>query len=407
VTEHVQITNINCLKGLKTLKSNSVDSIVTDPPYGIKFMGKKWDNECPPVEVWQECLRVIKPGGHLLSFSGTRMIDFIMGRIRAADFEIRDTITWLYGGGFPKSLNVSKAIEATELRGQSNSRTLKKVNDEDKTSEGTLIKTTKNNGIMGETKGPRIKRDEILTKEAMQWDGWGTALKPACEFIVMARKPLSEDTVAKNVLKHSTGGINVDACRVEVDPNDKNRRPNGSKSLSEGGKTSIFSCGGRNPNINGDVLDINKGRFPSNLILDEESSEMLDDQTGILKSGAWNGETTGKGTQFNHLHQKPGIEYYRESEEGGASRFFYCAKSPHSERGYKNIHPTVKPIDLMKYLIKMVTPNNGIVLDPYMGSGSTGVACLKLSDLFNTINFIGFEISPDYFEIAKRRLVCR
>lgn len=254
-----KIYNGNCFDILKTLPDNSIDSIVTDPPYGLSkepdmndvlaawmngleykhghagFMGKEWDSFVPGPNIWKECLRVLKPGGHMVAFFGTRTYDLGVLAIRMAGFEIRDQLAWVYGSGFPKSLDVSKAIDATLATGKSSSKALsqteksrpvvgevKRVVSKNRlASEGhsdTGVKRNRERFIDTETKP--IPVTAALSDAAKQWEGWGTALKPAQEPIVLARKPLSENTVAKNVLKYGTGGINIDDCRIEIDTND-------------------------------------------------------------------------------------------------------------------------------------------------------------------------------------------
>jgi DNA modification methylase len=292
----------NCLDKLKELDDNSIDSIVTDPPYGISFMGKKWDYDVPSQEIWEECMRVLKPGGHLLSFAGSRTYHRMAVRIEDAGFEIRDQIMWVYGSGFPKSYKLG--------------------------------------------------------------DGWGTALKPAHEPIVMARKPF-KGNVANNVLEWSTGGINIDESRVDfVSEADK------AESINKNQHADFGSTMGTNQ-IYGDYSMLEPqnynptGRFPANIIFDEEAGKLLDGQ-------------------------------YE-----GASRFFYCPKSSKKDRneGTDNNHPTVKPTDLMLYLIRLVTPKGGITLDPFMGSGSTGKAAIR-----GGFDFIGIERENEYFQIAEGRI---
>lgn len=366
---------------------NSVDSIVTDPPYGLAFMGKKWDYDVPSVEIWKECLRVLKPGGHLLSFGGTRTYHRMVVAIEDAGFEIRDQIQWIYGSGFPKSLDVSKAMSKAGL-------------------------------------SPGDKAVE----------GWGTALKPANEPIVLARKPLSEKTVAANVLKWGTGGINVDGCRVG---NSKRTPGYQSAEKSEFNPTSYGMRGHTE-------VDTTQGRFPANLLLSEEAAEELDRQSGNRPSaGKYKESTLGKemgdcnsmfGAGSNP--DKNGRPTAYSGETGGASRFFYVAKASKRERNAglegmpervrniteghgrgslntskgdgtgirenkpcANVHPTVKPIKLMKYLCRLITPPGGTVLDPFMGSGTTGVAALE-----EGFEFIGIEREAEYAEIAKRRI---
>lgn len=324
----------DCLEKLKELDDNSVDSIVTDPPYGLSFMGKNWDKvkatketksqvvkglgagmkmttlaDNIEFEKWvtdwsMECYRVLKPGGYMLAFGGSRMYHRLASGVENAGFEIRDQMMWVYGSGFPKSMNLGHKID--------------------------------------------------------EYQGWGTALKPAHEPIVMGRKPISEKTIAENVLEWGTGGINIDDCRIETDEELGRFQIDGNGPLSpkHGFNNNSMSNGDKfiegNPN----------GRFPANIIFDDEAGKILDEQI-----------------------------------EGGASRFFYCPKTNKNDRNEGNIHPTVKPTDLMTYLIRLVTPKGGIVLDPFMGSGSTGKAAVR-----EGMEFIGIERENEYFEIAKSRI---
>lgn len=315
----MQLVNDDCLEVMRNMPSESVDAIVTDPPYGLNFMGKHWDYDVPSVEIWRECLRVLKPGGHLLSFAGTRTQHRMAVNIEDAGFEIRDMIAWVYGSGFPKSHNL---------------------------------------------------KDE--------WQGWGTALKPALEPITVARKPLI-GTVAENVLTHGTGALNIEGCRVGADGGTaKGSRPTG-KSKGIYGAGLHGAC---------EIKKLEAGRWPANLIHD-------------------------------------GGEYFGEQ-----SRFFYCAKASKKDRdegleGFKktnagvlnmrtdshshrngmntqprvNNHPTVKPTDLMRYLCRLVTPPDGTILDPFMGSGSTGKAAT-----LEGFDFIGIERDKNYYEIAITRI---
>lgn len=366
----------DCLVHLKDMESNSVDSIITDPPYGISFMAKKWDYDIPSIEIWKECLRVLKPGGHLLSFGGSRTFHRIAVSIEDAGFDIRDTIMWIYGTGFPKSLNIGKKIP--------------------------------------------------------EYEGWGTALKPSYEPIIMARKPFI-GTVSDNVLAYGTGGINIDSCRVEC--NDKTKFPVGDYSTD----TTIGKI--RNNNR---TEDTNKnGRFPAN-ILHDGSDEAIE---GFPNTGSSiSSNTNSNGGDFPDNTIKLGLKQIQRNgfnDSGSAARYFYCVKASKRDRNegcedleeksigdkgnglgrvcetcgtsilkpcecpdrsfinpsVKNNHPTVKPTELMKYLCRLITPLNGIVLDPFMGSGSTGKAAL-----LEGFSFIGIEMDEDYFEIAKRRV---
>jgi site-specific DNA-methyltransferase (adenine-specific) len=373
MTEHMLHLG-DCLDVLRTMPDCSVDAVVTDPPYGLSFMGKKWDYDVPSVEIWAECLRVLKPGGHLLAFAGTRTQHRMAVRIEDAGFEIRDMIAWVYGSGFPKSLDVSKAIDkaAGEIRprvagGQGGA-----------------------NAILGARKCGEAISGEAISGEAQQWAGWGTALKPALEPITMARKPLT-GTVAANVLEHGTGALNVDGCRVGTSKNvpasvSKKAPANCYGKYAEAGETP--GIGGHDPNI---------GRWPANLIHDGS-----DEAVGLFPANA-GAFAPVRGTEPS----KPAKNTYGEYARGGgafhndtcsAARFFYTAKASKNER-QGVAHPTVKPIELMAYLCRLVTPAGGTVLDPFMGSGTTIKAAL--SEGFNAI---GIERDPAYFEMAQHRM---
>lgn len=324
----------DCLEVLAGLPDNSVDSIVTDPPYGLSFMGKKWDYDVPSVAIWEQCLRVLKPGGHLLAFAGTRTQHRMAVRIEDAGFEIRDMIAWVYGSGFPKSLDVSKAID-------------KAANYE----RATEYKPNHKNSTFGKGMGGGkhgAQSEPPITDAARQWSGWGTALKPALEPITMARKPLI-GTVAENVLMHGTGAINVDGSRVG-DGDDKGIWPVTRRRHNDVAWT-----------VQPVETDSSIGRWPANLIHDGSNEACL-----ALKSGA---------------------------------RFFYSAKTGKDDRETDNNHPTVKPTTLMAYLCRLVTPPGGTVLDPFMGSGSTGKAATV-----NGFRFVGIERDPAYHKIAMARI---
>jgi DNA modification methylase len=385
----MQILNGNNLDLLKTLADNSVDSIVTDPPYGLSFMNKKWDYDVPSVELWKEVYRVLKHGGHVISFGGTRTYHRMVVNIEDAGFEIRDQIMWLYGSGFPKSHNISKAIDKIqgaerEVLGVSeNWRNSKR----DREKFGKMEVRGKNAGLITAS----------VTEQAKKWEGWGTALKPANEPICLARKPLSEKSIAENVLKYGTGGINIDGCRVGTDgatkrshqaeyPKDENGKEDRSENWMRKGHS---------------ILEIDLGRFPANVIHDgsEEVLQGFPDNKGAfapVKKGqkGFGGDIYGKYAQAGD----DGKTFYNDGL-GSASRFFYCAKASKTDRGSANNHPTVKPTDLMRYLCRLITPPNGIVLDPFMGSGSTGKGAI-----LEGFDFIGMELDPEYVEIAKARI---
>jgi DNA modification methylase len=455
----------DCLEVLKTLPENSVDSIVTDPPYGLSaapnsgkkstggFMGKKWDYDVPSVEIWKECLRVLKPGGYLLAFAGTRTQHRMAVRIEDAGFEIRDMLAWVFGSGFPKSMDIGKCIdkkggqnlswfidyvlEAAEekniskkeltmlfpskngkptgwLWNKKNSQgiTLEQYNtlkdfldlpfDNIEEAEREVI-GKKNAGIgSGKTyaftennsvdKNTEIDITAPATDEAKQWEGWGTALKPALEPITVARKPLSEKTVAENVLKWGTGGINIDACRISHnEPQKETTR----KQRSAGWNPD--NCGfdsTKNTAASANQL----GRFPANLIHDG-SDEVVGLFPDTKSQGHWSKTTTkGFGKFGNGSSTYRGVGE-KDKQGGSAARFFYCPKTSKKDRGEGNNHPTVKPTELMLYLIKLVTKPEGITLDPFMGSGSTGKAAVR-----GNFKFIGIEREQDFYKIAQARI---
>jgi DNA modification methylase len=365
---------------LKDIPDNSIDSIVTDPPYELGFMGKSWDASgiAFNVEVWEECLRVLKPGGHLLAFSGSRTYHRMAVAIEDAGFEIRDQIMWIYGSGFPKSHNVSKGID--------------KAAGAEREIVDSYKGVTKGDGgrynwhNTDETGSTNVDVTIPATPAAKQWDGWGTALKPAHEPIVVARKPLI-GTVAANVLTYGTGGLNIDASRVsgEAVPINKLEEWSGFGQKIEPAYEQTMNT---------------QGRWPANVIHDgsDEVVELFPANAGggFGKRGALNGGATTWG--FKGEMQDVGY-----GDSGSAARFFYCAKANKRDRNEgveaSNNHPTVKPTDLMRYLCRLVTPPNGTVLDPFVGSGSTGKAAI-----YEGFNFVGIEMTEEYLPIAKARI---
>lgn len=358
----------DCLEVLAGLPDNSVDSIVTDPPYGLSFMGKKWDYDVPSVAIWEQCLRVLKPGGHLLAFAGTRTQHRMAVRIEDAGFEIRDMIAWVYGSGFPKSLDVSKAID--------------KAAGAEREVVGRY-RAAVQTGVTGGLNGSKADSDGVTwatitapaTDAARQWSGWGTALKPALEPITMARKPLI-GTVAETVLTHGTGAINVDGCRVEAE-----------KATGWGGGGSKLYEGGLSRE-GGEARPTTSGRWPANLIHDGSNEACL-----ALKSGArfFYSAKTGKDDR------NEGCESFEEKPAGGMQG--RNDGSLGTITMSKNHHPTVKPTTLMAYLCRLVTPPGGTVLDPFMGSGSTGKAATV-----NGFRFVGIERDPAYHKISMARI---
>jgi site-specific DNA-methyltransferase (adenine-specific) len=440
--------NGNCLEVLKTLPDNSVDSIVTDPPYGLSFMGKKWDYDVPSQEIWEEALRVLKPGGYLLAFAGTRTQHRMAVRIEDAGFEIRDMIAWVYGSGFPKSLDISKAIDKS-------AGAEREVISETKTNSGGMAHISKTNAEHGfrpnadtgnsEDKSAKnvIRITAPATDEAKQWEGWGTALKPALEPITVARKPLEENTVAANVLKYGTGGINIDESRIPTNPEVDDPRLGGNGSWkTDGMAVNAYGKFEGTPNTSSP-----KGRFPANFIHDgseEVVSLFPNTKAGGSVSGKEPSKTGDENTNCYGEYNRVSWDSY--NDDASAARFFYCAKTSKKDRNEgledfeaksiggkgngirricskcgassleahtclceekdwvnpptkKNNHPTVKPTDLMRYLVRMVTPKGGTVLDPFMGSGSTGKGAM-----LEGFKFVGIELDPDYMEIAKARI---
>jgi site-specific DNA-methyltransferase (adenine-specific) len=412
----------DCREALKHLPDNSVDSVVTDPPYELGFMGKSWDSSGIAYDpaVWAECLRVLKPGGHILAFGGSRTWHRLAVAVEDAGFELRDSIAWIYGSGFPKSLDVSKAIDKKlgaerEVTGQ-------------RTGKGSQTGVTVGaigggeNGGYGH--GPVVDETSPATSEAKTWEGWGTALKPAFEPVVVGRKPFGKGvTVAENVLAWGVGGLNIDGSRIGSET-----RTFDSKGIPPGGD---FVGQPWNPEPNPVTV---QGRWPANVILDEVTAGLLDQQSGITKSGGSSpnaNRTAPNGSGLTMGHMMPKLNTNHPPSEGGASRFFYVAKASKRDRNEgleeleavrhadrvsddgpggenprnrtnqakQNFHPTVKPTALMRYLIKLVTPEGGVVLDPFTGSGSTGKAAL-----LDGFQFVGVELTEEYLPIIEGRL---
>ena len=489
MTDNWKVEHGDCRDIMRTLPDNSVDAIVSDPPYGLSFMGKEWDHGVPGVEFWTEALRVAKPGAHLVAFGGTRTFHRLAVAIEDAGWEVRDCLSWLYGSGFPKSLAVDKAIDkrggyphlaaqiGEALRMARESRGLT-VGECDKRFCGG---TTNWSWFEGRPKGQRAPTTQTFaaiaaewpevahlaeavaeaerevvgrdtkarstagasalptmggsveykswditapaTDAAKRWHGWGTALKPAWEPIILARKPLT-GTVAANVTQYGTGAINVDGCRIGTDAVQINRWDDGAKPFG-GGAGHAYTP------------SQSTGRWPANVLLDEDAAGMLDEQAGERGAqGKASGPTLIEGStshsrgKFNGVADTP---FYGDA--GGPSRFFYTAKVSRKEREAgldgmpertkrilnggipsavnsdpigmsgggdrqaRNNHPTVKPIALMRWLCRLVTPPNGLVLDPFNGSGSTGCAAV-----LEGFRYIGCELEAEYVEIARRRI---
>jgi DNA modification methylase len=428
----------DCREALKHLPDNSVDSVVTDPPYELGFMGKSWDNSGIAYDpaVWAECLRVLKPGGHILAFGGSRTWHRLAVAVEDAGFELRDSIAWIYGSGFPKSLDLSKAIDkklGAEREVVGTSRGV-----------GVSVEDNQHGGINRGAVGIKQIAMDIpvtvaATSEAKEWEGWGTALKPAFEPVVVGRKPFGKGvTVAENVLAWGVGGLNIDGSRIGVNPNDPvNKAQYHNKPNAIYGKYA--------DKVDGNITSMKPpegGRWPANVIFDEVTAGLLDEQTGVLKSGAVDQSKIVAENRIYGALPKNRSKVF-EASEGGASRFFYVAKASKRDRNEgleelgereatemtgrlegsagllrvredgsvgenpyagksaaaKNFHPTVKPTQLMRYLIKLVTPAGGVVLDPFTGSGSTGKAAL-----LDGFQFVGVELTEEYLPIIEGRL---
>ena len=462
----IRLHNYDCLNVLKMMIEDEVfvDSIVTDPPYELGFMGRSWDSTgiAFQKETWELCFEVLKPGGHLLAFSGSRTYHRMAVAIEDAGFEIRDQVMWLYGSGFPKSMNVGKALD--KKLGNERIKTGEKKTHSNKGIKQSEQRTAIGAGAFGQ------EVEEEVTVGTTEWEGWGTALKPAHEPLVLARKPISEKSIADNVLKHRTGGINIDECRVEG--NDA-KYPDTNPDFRDQGRQSKENMGidklsfGQTENVkrkkvvrktrdeNGVWTDDNsgmkaegseyadadpRGRFPSNIMHD--GSDVVKDIFPNTKSSNVSRERKA-GTEFGqssgwnkHNNVDSGL-MPAYGDYGSASRYFYCAKTSKAERNQglnnfpikqtqgggggigdykddvnsasgkfgsekapsKNVHPTVKPIKLMKYLCRLITPKGGTVLDPFMGSGSTGMAAKE-----ENFDFVGIEKEEEYFNIASARI---
>lgn len=441
----------DCLEVMKTMPENSVDAIVCDPPYGLSdgptkylgdggrggFMGKNWDHGVPGVPFWEAALKVAKPGAMLLAFGGTRTHHRLMVAIEDAGWEIRDVCMWLYGSGFPKSASVSKLID--KAAGAEREVIGSKLGRPGMAKDGSNQRNGFDSAFGGVASGPMSSDITApATDAARTWDGWGTALKPAWEPIIMARKPLSEPTIAANVLKHGTGALNIDACRIE---GGSRKHVENSGGQAHGGLEYGTKYGSRG------LGTTTQGRWPANLILDEEAAAQLDEQTISANARCARGDSAGIGVYASNGQvygngkglvsqpkDKTPVGYGNGAP--GASRFFYVAKASKRDRDEglegmpekpirpdgtrqwgshdifntpgngrntdnrprANHHPTVKPTALMRWLVRLVTPRGGTVLDPFAGSGST----LKAA-ILEGFDCIGIELDAEYLAIAQAR----
>lgn len=374
----LKIYNGDCLAVMATLEENSIDAVVTDPPYGLNFMNKHWDYQIPSVDIWREVIRVLKPGGHMLCFGGSRTHHRIWCNIEDAGFEIRDTLMWIYGSGFPKGLNVSKAID-------------KHLGYERKTGILATQKSGKTRNCMAGDFVGEYRITAPSSDEAEQWEGWNVNLKPAFEPIILARKPLSEKTVARNVLRWGTGAINIDACRVSCE--DKPPFPVGIISDT----SSIYGGGKGYHETRPRMADTNvSGRWPAN-VLHDGSDEVLEAFAEYGEGHARGNKEPSKGGGGMYGHGKC-TNLFGAGDTGSAARFFYSSKAGKLDR-CDSKHPTVKPIKLLEYLVRLITPMGGIVLDPFAGSGTTGQAAINLG-----MGCVLIEQELEYYQDCVRRL---
>ena len=392
------------LELLKQLDDNSIHSCVSDFPYNLSFMGKKWDT-IPDYYKWcneraKELLRVLKPGGYCLIFGGTRTHHRLVCAFEDAGFEIKDEIQWIYGSGFPKSYNISKGFD----KQAGVEREVVSVSNKQPSGYICHGRTDEEVFFGNDSKRTPDMITIPATDLAKKWDGWGTALKPAQEPIMVAQKPI-EKNYCYNIEKYGVGGINIDDSRI---PFAKNESAKDLARSSQGftSKSNIYN-NSENYKVSSDSGNIN-GRFPANIIFDEEAAELLDKQTGILKSGS-NCTRRQEGSFLEHGGLgKAGDIQITYGDSGGASRFFYCAKATTKDKTENNKiinkHPTVKPTDLIKYLIRLVTPPNGICLDICEGSGTHAKACLLLTKENYPVNYIGFENDEESFNVALQRI---
>jgi|LULE01.1.fsa_nt_gb site-specific DNA-methyltransferase (adenine-specific) len=406
------LINGDCLKVVEKLVNDGiqVDSIVTDPPYHLTsiverfgkegsasvkdkdgafqrqskgFMGKEWDGGDIAFrkETWELFMKVLKPGGHLLAFSGSRTYHRMAIAIEDAGFDIRDQIMWLYGSGFPKSLNIGKAVD----KKQGNKREV--IGTKECGYQVSISKTRKEQGYRPNL--TNATKEVIVDKGDTEFEGWGTALKPAHEPIVLARKPLSEKSIVENVLKHRTGGIHIDACRIKDENQNTERKTTKRKSRSEGGVWTNDNSG--MDNTQNTFADADpRGRYPSNVM----HNGLQEDWSRYFYC-----PKTAKAEKNKGLDDLPVKDKVFNGKSSTSSKDMKGVEKKFTTEPSANIHPTVKPVELMKYLCRLITPKGGTILDPFMGSGSTGIAAKD-----EGFDFIGIEKEKEYFDIAKQRI---
>ena len=383
---------------LKTLPDNSIDAIVTDPPYGIDFLGKAWDANTGAVETYQECLRVLKPGGHILAFSAARTYHHLAVTLEQAGFEIRDQIMWIYSSGFPKSQDVGKSIERAQ------GKRLKLPSDNGSAIVGMGTQCSKCGKKENGSNQYKCSEDpcplqEVLKPADNEWAGWGTNLKPAHEPIALARKPLHKNlSIAKNCQEWGVGALNIDATRIAYAEDDtleewKQRYPDVANDTTE-----------THANFNPELQGKKKKKSDKEKIMDWANKYT---SPGMQEYAKLDGTTERTHTEEQYKSTASPLGRFPSNVIGEIAepyqKYFYCPKvgrkERHIEDAVENNHPTVKPIELMKYLIRLITPAGGTVLDPFNGSGSTGCAAVELGHAY-----IGCELDPAYVEIAHRRI---
>lgn len=393
--ENYKLYQGSMLNMLEVIDKESIDCVITDPPYELNFMGKGWDNAGVSfqADTWKKCFGVLKDGGYLLAFGGSRTFHRIACAIEDAGFEIRDTIMWLYGSGFPKSMDISKQID-------------KKLGAEREVigirtfADGTKARATARAGIFSEEKGQSYLTAPA-TDLAKQWQGWGTCLKPSFEPIIIARKPF-KGSLVDNVIENGVGGLNIDECRVGnevITQLQKDMKPYNNNKMGVGYSTKMTG-----------IKTQTVGRFPANTILTYDETD-FDEVCGgfpYTKTGSRKAQPQ-KPENWNAVGIKFKMTYACEGSEGSASRYFYNAKASKKDRDcegtVRNIHPTCKPTELMQYLVRLVSPKGATILDPFMGSGSTGKAVMfENKERDKNYKFIGIELTEEYLPIAQARI---